>query len=224
MKPNEFLEKALNYSSYTKGAEYSASDILSEPLKVKLRKKYPSIDDVKVADKVSAYIGTGVHGLVEEFIQSENAFGETNMMSEVRLKYKNLSGTADLILNGYIIGDLKTGKETNINKAIKNPEKWRQQLSIYSYLNHKENKAKYNDVGYIFWITVDTQKFGTLEVELLPIKETIKLIRDFMIEMEKPIEDTDKCKSCGWLFRWCSSRSKCDYYANKSDMSKIEEW
>lgn len=222
MKPSEFFDKALNYSNYMKGAEYSASDILSDPLKVKLRKKYPNIDDVKVQDKISAYIGTGVHSLVEEYIQSENAFSETNMQSEVRLKHKNLSGTADIIFDGSTIADIKTGKETNIKKQISNPDKWVKQLSIYSYLNHVSNKQPMEEVGFVFWLTVDTQKFGTLEVKLMNKKEVVQMIREFMKEMDIPIEDTKKCDSCSWLWRWCGSRSKCSYYADKSIV--VEDW
>jgi len=223
MKPTEILSNALNYSNYVKGGEFSASDILSEPLRVKLRKKYPNVKDVKTPDKVAAWIGTGAHLLFEEYIQSENSFGATNVQAEVKLKFKNISGTADVIVDGNIICDLKTSKEATIKTMLSKPTKWCQQLSIYNYLNHKQNKVQMSDKGYIYWIAVDTRKFGTLEVELLSKEATIELIKNFLAEMEIPIEDTAKCKDCSWLWKWCDTRSKCSYYAN-NDVSVIEEW
>ena len=214
MKPEDILDMVLNYSEYEKGGKYSASDILSEPLRVKLKKKYPNLDDVKPIDKVASVIGTGFHEMAEKAMEAENAFNDTGIRTEVKLKFNNISGTADLIFPDGTIGDYKTSKEATLKKTISNPIKWQEQLSIYALLNHKENGVKYGTKGYIFWVAVDTRKTGMLEVELLPKSETISLIKEFLTEMDIPIEETKKCKDCSWLYKWCSSRSVCSYYNN----------
>ena len=167
MKPDELLVNALNFSEYSKGAEFSASDICGEPLQIKLKKKYPNQDDVKPLDKVAAWVGTGCHIQLERFIESENEFGATNMESEVKLKFKNLSGTADVILDGNIICDLKTSKEATLKTTIKKPENWTKQLSVYNYLNHKQRGHDMTEYGYIFWIAVDSRKIGTTKIKLI---------------------------------------------------------
>ena len=224
MKADKLLEAALHFSEYSKGGEFSASDIIGEPLQVLLKKKYPNMDDVKSVDKVASWIGTGAHLQLERFIQSENEFGETNMESEVKLKFKNLSGTADVILDGNIICDLKTSKEATLKTTIKNPEKWIKQLSIYNYLNHKQSGApEFAEYGYIFWIAVDTRKIGTTKIKLMTLKETTNMIKEFMVQIKEPIEDQEKCKSCGWLFKWCPVRSKCEHYM-EDDMTNVDDW
>ncbi len=222
MKVEDILSNALHYSEYSKGGEYSASDIIGEPLQVLLRKKYPKVDDVKAVDKVAAWVGTGTHLMLEKYIEAENAFSETSMKSEVKLKYKNLSGTADVIVDGNIICDLKTSKEATLKKTISNPEKWVKQLSIYNYLNHKENGVDMSDVGYIFYIAVDTRKIGTEKIKLMSKDETIDMIKEFMVQINKPLEEQTKCTSCSWLWRWCSVRSKCPHYSTSASVT--EDW
>ena len=223
MKPEEYWNQVFKYSDYVKGAKYSASDIIGEPLRTKLKKKYPNHDDVKVNEKTSSFVGSAIHMRCEAWLNAENDFGETNMQSEVKLLYKGISGTADIIYDGYIIADIKTGGESTIKSKIKKPEAWSKQLSIYSLLNHKQNKTKYGEYGFIHWYTTDTKKFGTIKVELYTLEEITNIIKEFMAEMKVPIEETAKCKDCSWLWRWCSSRSKCSYYV-EDDMSAITDW
>lgn len=226
MKPTTILERALNYSSYSKGAEYSASDITAEPLMVKLRKKYPKLDDIKTIDKVKAFIGTGFHLNCSEWITKENEFNDTGIRTEHKVKYRNLSGTADIIFPDGTIGDWKTGSETNITKKIKEPKDWITQMSIYSYLLYKQENIPMQPKGYIYWVTTDTGKYGTLELKLLTKEETINIIKEFMTEMKKPIEETKQCKLCTqFLYRWCSARSKCPMFGeDKNFDDKIESW
>jgi len=44
-----------------------------------------------------------------------------------------------------------------------------------------------------------------------------------MVQMEIPIEDETKCKSCSWLAPWCPVRSLCSFYL-EDDMTKIDDW
>ena len=223
MKPDDYWNQVFHYSDYKKGAMYSASDIIGEPLQVKLKKKYPNHDDVKAREKTSSFVGSAIHMRCEAWLNAENDFGATNMQSEVRLKHNGISGTADIIYDDYIIADIKTGKESTIKTKIKNPEAWCKQLSIYSLLNHKQNRAKYGEFGYIHWYCTDSRKYGTTKIKLMTIHETVQMIREFMFDMETPIEDEEKCKSCSWLWKWCSVRSVCDFYL-EDDMSNITEW
>ena len=223
MKPEDLIVSALNFSEYSKGATFSASDLTSQPLRVKLKMKYPNHDDVKTNEKVAAWIGTGCHLLLERFINAENDFGKTNMRTEVKVKFRNLSGTIDVLFDDGTIADLKTGGESTIKKKLSKPDDWKLQLSIYSYLNWKQNKVPMQPIGYIYWITTDTKKYGTAKIELYTLEEITNIVKEFMVEMKVPIEETAKCKDCSWLWKWCSSRSKCSYYVD-DDMTNIDEW
>ena len=117
MKPEEYWNQVFKYSDYVKGAKYSASDIIGEPLRAKLKKKYPNHDDVKVNEKTSSFVGSAIHMRCEAWLNAENDFGETNMQSEVKLLYKGISGTADIIYDGYIIADIKK-KISHIMKRL----------------------------------------------------------------------------------------------------------
>ena len=145
MKPDKLLESALNFSEYSKGCEFSASDICGEPLQIKLKKKYPNHDDVKALDKVASFVGTGAHLQLERFIQAENNFGATNMESEVKLKFKSLSGTADVILDGNIICDLKTSRENILKKKIKDAAEINRILGMTEAECKKEYLSKYKE-------------------------------------------------------------------------------
>ena len=115
MDISNLWESVFNYSDYVKGCTYSASDITGDILAVRLRRDNPTIREMKYEDKISAFVGSSIHTQIEKYIESENAFSETNMQSEVKLKYRNLSGTADLIIDGNIL-DWKTGKESSISE------------------------------------------------------------------------------------------------------------
>ena len=229
MEASKIWENIFSYDTYVKGGEYSASDIVSEPLIAKLRKEHGS-SGIKWSDRISAFVGTSIHERIEKYIQSENDFNATNMESEVKLKFKNLSGTVDLILKEakhHIICDFKTGADKNIQKKIKNPEDWKVQLSIYHYLADKNGyKVAQNDsYGYIMWFCTDTNKNGVLKVELFSKKETIGLIKEFLSDMDKEADDLPKCKLCvQFMHRWCGVRNHCPYWQEENDMSKIEEW
>ena len=220
------------YSEYVKGATYSASDIIGDLLSVRLRKENPNHDDMAVEDKVAAWIGSACHNHCEAWLKAENAFGETNMQSEVRLKFKNISGTCDLLIDNHIILDYKTSTETNMKKSINALKKnhkdtqWCKQLSIYTYLNHKSNKQPYGKYGYIAWLCVDTKKYGVEKVELLPKSETIALIKSFLVEIEKPIEEMKQCHLCvQFKSRWCGVRKICPKWnEDREDFSNVECW
>jgi len=225
MKVDELWESIFSFDTYSKGGEYSASDISSEPLIARLRKEFGS-SGIKWEDKKSAFVGTSIHERIEQWVKSENDFGETNMESEVKLKFKNLSGTADLILDGKYILDFKTGGEKSIQSKIRKPDDWIKQLSIYSYLLSKQRKQKMNTKGYIAWYCVDNGKCGVTELELLTEKETIAMIKEFMVQMKKKPSELDRCKLCiQFMHRWCGVRKHCPFWSPDSENdSNVDDW
>ena len=231
MKVEDIWENVFNYSNYVKGAKYSASDIIGDILSVRLRRDNPNHNKMDYKDKISAFIGSSIHTQAEAWLTKENAFDETGWESEVKLNHNNISGTADVIIDGTIVLDFKTGKESSIRTNILNVEKkressWQKQISIYSLLNHKQNKKPYPTIGYIAWLCVDTQKHGLLEVELLLKEETIQLIKDFLVAIEQPIEEMNQCNLCvQFKNRWCGVRDICPKWGeDKEWQNKIEEW
>ena len=149
----------------------------------------------------------------------------SNMESEVKLKFKNLSGTCDLIIDGVIL-DFKTGKEKSIQSKIRKPDDWIKQLSIYSYLLSKQRKTVVNTKGYIAWFCVDTNKLGILELDLLTEKETVELIKSFMSDMKKKPEELNRCNLCiQFMHRWCGVREHCPYWGDNSDDTyNVDDW
>lgn len=250
MEADKLWENIFQYDTYKKGADYSASDITTEPLIARLRKEFGT-SGVKYEDKIASFIGTSIHERIEQFIKAENEFGATNMRTEVKLRFKNLSGTADLILDckiiinkkivfeGEVVLDFKTGKEANIRASILDVEKgrkssWQEQLSIYTYLNHKQNGVEYGKFGYIAWLCVSptkeetdehaTFKRGILLVPLLSLEDVKKLIKEFMVDMKKAPDELNRCKMCLiWQYRFCGVRKHCPYWETV-DKDVTEDW
>ena len=225
MTVDKIWEGVFSFDTYEKGGEYSASDISSEPLIARLRKEFGS-SGIKWEDRKSAFVGTSVHSRIELWVQSENDFDATNMESEVKVKYKNLSGTIDLVLDGSTVLDFKTGSEKNIQAKIRKPDDWIKQLSIYSYLLSKQRKQSMNTKAYIAWFCVDTGKVGVLELELLTMKEVVKLIKEFMSDMKLEPTDLNRCKLCiQFMHRWCGVRKHCPYWNVEDGVgSEIDDW
>ncbi len=225
LEPEWFWDEVFDWSNYSKGATYSVSDILAEPLMVKLRLAYPKERSVKAEDKKASWVGSAIHAQVERIMAEYE-----NVESEVAVKFKNLSGTIDLVIDGKVVADVKTGAEDNIRTKILDVEKGRdssfkKQLSLYRYLYWKTFGIWLNDVGLIYWYCTDSKKNGVLSVELLTKEETISLIKSFMVEMKIPIEDTAKCKLCTqFLYRWCEPRLKCPSWTEERDSPNVECW
>ena len=71
MDANKIWESVFSYDTYKKGAMFSASDIVSEPLIAKLRKEHGS-SGIKWNDKISSFIGTAIHERISNFIVQGN--------------------------------------------------------------------------------------------------------------------------------------------------------
>ncbi len=214
---------ALRYSEYSKGAMYSVSDVIADPMMVKLRLENPECDEVATKDKTSSNIGSACHSHWEKALDRSDVYVKT----EVALRYKNLSGTADMIFEGGLIADWKTGKESNIKSKLRDPTKWIQQLSLYSYLLYKEHNIPMNGRGHIYWLSTDTGKYGVAEYDLLSEEEVLKLIKTFMNNMKKPIEQLPQCNLCvQFMHRWCSCKSRCIHWGlrDNQDVGGVDEW
>ena len=230
-----FWEEVFNHDTYQKGAVYSASDFTNPPLVVKLKKMYPDVDDVATKDKVGAWVGNAIHSRAEEAILALYGKESTKVMSEVRMKFRSLSGTADIIHfdddNVATIADIKTGKEANIKKKLKDPSDWVKQLSIYRYLALRDKRLDIDEVSVeaeIYWYTTDTQKYGIATIELYDTHTTIKMIEEFFSSQTTSIDSEPMCADCThWRYRWCGVRSVCPHWGLRADSNVeggVDEW
>ena len=228
MKVDDIWKNLFSYSEYSKGADYSASDIIGDVLAVRLKKDNPTKIHIDYENKISAFIGSSIHLMAERWLDSEKDYID-NIQSEVKLKHRNISGTADLIIDGNIIADYKTGKESNIKIKLREIAKggdssWIKQLSIYNYLNHKQNGVEYSDEGYILWLCTDNNKHGVQKVTLLKKELVVSLIKNFLKEVEQPIEDMSKCNLCvQFKHKFCGVSSICPYIQKTLEQG-IDEW
>ena len=221
MDVNNFWKDVFSWSDYVKGSTYSASDLTSEVLIVRLRKDNPNIDDsVSYKDKTASWVGSAIHSQIERIMKTYDS-----VETEVRMSHKNLSGTCDLVFNKKTLADVKTGSEANIKTGIKDSTKWIIQLSIYRILYFKQYEIMLDDEAVILWYCTDTKKFGEHPIELLSIDETNKLIRDFMVKVNQPLESLDRCKLCiPFMHKFCSVKFACHFWKIDDDFSNISEW
>ncbi len=229
----DFWTEVFNYDTYEKGGDYSASDFTQPPLVTKLRKLNPDVDDVATKDKVSAWVGNAIHSRCEDAVKARMSNDNEIILSEVKMKFRSLSGTADIIKfdsdNVATIADIKTGKEANIKKKLKDPSDWIKQLSIYRYLAIKDIES--NGVSLdadIYWYTTDTQKYGMATIELMDTEDTVKMIKEFFQNHSTGVEGEPICADCTfWRYRWCGVRSVCNHWGLREDSSSnnsVDEW
>ena len=219
-------ETVLNYSEYSKAGKYSASNIINPPLITALQMKYPHEDSNKTSDKQKAFIGVSIHQLAEKAL-----VGAPMIKSEFKVIHKDISGTIDLVIEDdgeIIIGDFKSSTESNMKKYLKNPEQYIKQLSIYRLLYYKQEGVKPSTTGRIYWILTDKAKHGMAEIELMSFEDTSKMIKEFLVEMDNPIEQMEQCSEClFWRYRFCKVRNVCHYWGLREDSNMdggISEW
>jgi PD-(D/E)XK nuclease superfamily len=220
MKIEDFWDNVFQYDTYVKGAEFSASNFTTPMLINKLKRDNPSVvPEIATKDKTASWVGTAIHERIEASMDKYES-----VESEVKVLFKNISGTIDLVFNQEVIGDIKTGSEANIIKKIKDSTDWVIQLSIYRYLYFKQNKIWLDDIGKIFWYCTDSKKYGIHDIQLLPKDEVIAMMKDFLLGMTKPTTDDGKCPDClHWRYRYCGVRSVCPYW-RPSEESQVDDW
>ena len=219
---DDLWDVALRYSEYEKGAMYSVSDILADPLMVALRLENPHHNEMKTKNMTSANIGSACHSHWERALDAS----ECDVQTEVKLKYKNLSGTADIVFPDGMIADWKTGKDTNIKAKLKDPTKWIQQLSLYSYLLYKGNGVPMNAMGRIYWLETTKGNYGVVDYDLLSEAECLELIKEFMENMKKPSSKLPQCNLClQFMHNWCNQSANCPKWGLRERYdNEVEDW
>lgn len=145
--------------TYTKGgAHLSATELISSPRIVQLRKKYDDQIEVDVTDMVWSIFGTAIHGVLEHG-RDENHLVEERLHSI--LDGWSISGAIDLQItdgDGVIVSDYKT---TGAWSVMNEKKDWEYQLNIYAWLVEKvkEKQVKKLEVVAIIrdWNRRDAQ-------------------------------------------------------------------
>jgi hypothetical protein len=118
--------------TYTKaGAHLSATELISSPRIVQLRRAHEAEIEMDVTDMVWSIFGTAIHGVLEHG-------KDANHLVEERLKTEldgwSISGAIDLQVvedDGIVISDYKT---TGAWAVMNEKQDWTNQLNIYAWL------------------------------------------------------------------------------------------
>lgn len=129
--PETFMN-ILARPTYNKGgAHLSATELLSSPRIVQLKRRHWDDLEEDVSDKLFAMLGTAMHNMLEHG-KGDNHIIEQRLHANV--EGWDISGAIDLQIvepDGVIVQDYKTTGAW----AVMNPKpEWEQQLNIYAYL------------------------------------------------------------------------------------------
>jgi len=198
--PQTFMN-VLNRNSYTKGkAHLSATELISSPRIVQLRKTQWENLEEDVSDKIWAIFGTAIHSVLE-LGKDDNHIIEQRLHANI--DGWDISGAVDLQRieeDGIVISDYKT---TGAWAVMNEKSDWEQQLNIYAWLVEKVKKTTVKKVEIIAiirdWSRRDAKvKEGypeapvkIIDVKLWPfedrenfIKERVKLHSDAQFATE----------------------------------------
>lgn len=144
--PQTFMN-VLHRNSYTKGkAHLSATELISSPRIVQLRKLNWDYLEEDVSDKVWAIFGTAIHSVLE-LGKDENHIIEQRLHANI--DGWDISGAVDLQKtehDGIVISDYKT---TGAWAVMNEKADWEQQLNIYAWLVEKVKKVPVKKVEII---------------------------------------------------------------------------
>ena len=136
--PQTFMN-VLNRNSYTKGkAHLSATELISSPRIVQLRKTQWDNLEEDVSEKIWAIFGTAIHSVLE-LGKDENHVIEQRLHANV--DGWDISGAIDLQrieADGIVVCDYKT---TGAWAVMNEKKDWEQQLNIYAWLVEKVKKT-----------------------------------------------------------------------------------
>jgi hypothetical protein len=157
--PQTFVN-VLNRPTYTKGkAHLSATEIITSPRIVQLKKIHWDNLEEDVADKVWAIFGTAVHAVLE-LGKDDHHIIEQRLHANV--DGWDISGAIDLQRvedDGIIVADYKT---TGAWAVMNDKPEWEQQLNIYAWLVEKVKKVPVKKVEIIAiirdWSRKDAEK------------------------------------------------------------------
>ena len=144
--PQTFMN-VLNRNSYTKGkAHLSATELISSPRIVQLRKTQWDNLEEDVSEKIWAIFGTAIHSVLE-LGKDENHIIEQRLHANV--DGWDISGAIDLQrieADGIVVCDYKT---TGAWAVMNEKKDWEQQLNIYAWLVEKVKKTPVKKVEII---------------------------------------------------------------------------
>lgn len=144
--PQTFVN-VLNRNSYTKGkAHLSATELISSPRIVQLRKAQWDNLEEDVSEKIWAIFGTAIHSVLE-LGKDENHVIEQRLHANV--DGWDISGAIDLQRvdpDGIVVCDYKT---TGAWAVMNEKSDWEQQLNIYAWLVEKVKKVPVKKVEII---------------------------------------------------------------------------
>lgn len=157
--PQTFVN-VLNRPTYTKGkAHLSATEIITSPRIVQLKKIHWDNLEEDVADKVWAIFGTAIHAVLE-LGKDDHHIIEQRLHANV--DGWDISGAIDLQRvedDGIIVADYKT---TGAWAVMNDKPEWEQQLNIYAWLVEKVKKVPVKRVEIIAiirdWSRKDAEK------------------------------------------------------------------
>ena len=230
MKPiHPLIITILEYDAYVKSdipRSLSATTFLSPIQKVILSKRHKSSIDIKLNS--ASLLGTALHEFFEKILQVGMVFEwDGNKYELLEQEYSmntpigdtgfTATGTSDLIFlkNDSLIhiGDFKSCKDFTLKD--KSYDKWVKQLSIYALLVFLTMKKPVDKYGTIFYFNKTSEAaskfpFGTIELELMPLKETKDFIMEKTLEFKKywdlPDSELPRCSDVdNWGGRLCGS-------------------
>lgn len=185
--PQTFVN-VLERPSYTKGAAHlSATELLSSPQIVQLRKSHYENLEQDVMDMVWSIIGTAVHGVLEKGADG-NHIVEQRLHSE--LDSWHISGAVDLQIvhpDGIEINDYKTVGAWGVMNEKK---EWEEQLNIYAWLVERVKQQPVKALKIIAiirdWSRRDAETragypatpVATIDIKLWPMEEREAFIRE----------------------------------------------
>lgn len=185
--PQTFVN-ALENPSYDKGAAHlSATELLSSPQIVQLKKRHYDELEQDAMDMVWSLIGTAVHHVLEQGAD-ENHLVEERIHAQ--LDGWNISGAIDLqkiLENGVEVNDYKT---VGVWGVMNEKKEWEEQLNIYAWLVEKVKGQPVVGLKIIAiirdWFRRDAETranyprtpVATIDINLWPMEQREEFIRN----------------------------------------------
>lgn len=135
--PQPFMN-VIEHPSYDKGAAHlSATELLSSPQIVQLKKKHYDELEEDAMDMVWSLFGTAIHNILEQGADDSHLVEER---IHAQLDGWNISGAIDLqriVEGGVEVNDYKT---VGVYGVMNEKKEWEEQLNIYAWLVEKVKK------------------------------------------------------------------------------------
>lgn len=212
--PQPFVN-AINQEYQYKPHRYSVTQILQDPTKIILDRRFNDCKEQDVSDMVWLIFGSAVHSILEQSQEEANELKECKLECSMNGGKTTLSGIFDLYnAETKTVTDYKTA---SVWKAINGDwDDYKQQLCAYAYIlrrngfecdngrivallkDHSKAKAKYDlDYPQRPVVTVD---FNFSDKDIENIENDLETRLEVVELMNK--WDTDSLPPCSCEFRW----------------------